>query len=98
MSKYGGFVFTFKLAFSYLIWLEITCRPLSIVRDGSIHPPACTAGDVAFGTTCSITCSAGYTRIGPQRKQCLPEGVWTPAEDVAQCLGKYDTWITSFGV
>ncbi|XP_053395851.1 sushi, von Willebrand factor type A, EGF and pentraxin domain-containing protein 1-like [Mercenaria mercenaria] len=65
---------------------EITCRPLPIVRDGSIYPPACTAGDVAFGTTCSVTCHPGYSLIGPHSKQCLPEGVWTPASDVSQCV------------
>ncbi|XP_060574827.1 LOW QUALITY PROTEIN: sushi, von Willebrand factor type A, EGF and pentraxin domain-containing protein 1-like [Ruditapes philippinarum] len=65
---------------------EVTCRPLPIVRDGSIYPPACTAGDVAFGTTCSVTCHPGYSLIGPHSKQCLPEGVWAPASDISQCV------------
>lgn len=65
---------------------EITCRPLPVVRDGSIYPPACTAGDVAFGTTCSITCHPGYSLVGPHNKQCLPEGVWAPATEISQCV------------
>ncbi|KAL4236643.1 biological adhesion [Mactra antiquata] len=65
---------------------EITCRPLPVVRDGSVYPPACTAGDVAFGTTCSVTCHPGYSLNGPHSKQCLPEGVWTPATDVSRCV------------
>jgi hypothetical protein len=68
--------------------LEITCKPLPIVRDGSIYPSACTAGDVAFGTTCSVRCHPGYSLIGPHSKQCLPKGVWAPASDISQCVGK----------
>ena len=67
---------------------EITCRPLPEVRDGSIHPPTCTANDVAFGTTCTVTCHSGYTLIGPHSKQCLPEGIWTPPSESIQCDGK----------
>ena len=66
---------------------EMTCRPLPSVRDGSVYPPSCTAGDVGFGTTCSVTCHAGYSLIGPHSKQCLPEGVWSPATVVNQCIG-----------
>ena len=68
---------------------EITCQPLPLIRDGSIHPAACTAGEVAFGTTCSVTCHSGYTLIGPHSKQCLPEGLWAPAAEASQCEGTY---------
>ncbi|XP_052776199.1 sushi, von Willebrand factor type A, EGF and pentraxin domain-containing protein 1-like isoform X1 [Mya arenaria] len=73
---------------------EITCRPLPVVRDGSVYPPACVAGDVTFGTTCSVTCHHGYSLVGPYGRQCLPEGMWTPATEVSQCVDTSPPFIT----
>ncbi|KAJ8305662.1 hypothetical protein KUTeg_016207 [Tegillarca granosa] len=57
---------------------EITCQPLPEVRDGHVIPAMCSRGEVSFGTTCEIDCYLGYSLVGPQRKQCTPEGMWTP--------------------
>ncbi|XP_052257236.1 sushi, von Willebrand factor type A, EGF and pentraxin domain-containing protein 1-like isoform X1 [Dreissena polymorpha] len=65
---------------------EITCRPLPVVRDGVTYPASCTTGDVPFGTTCTVTCHTGYILLGPYNKQCLPEGVWSPASELSQCI------------
>lgn len=69
--------------------LEITCRPLPLVKDGKIFPSACTKGDVPFGTTCQISCYHGYSAMGPPTKQCTPDGLWTPSSEgeMTHCEG-----------
>ena len=74
---------------------EITCQPLSLIRDGSIYPSSCTTGEVAFGTTCSINCHSGYSLIGPHSRQCLPEGLWTPAPEPNSCEGKLGKYLVT---
>ena len=75
---------------------EMTCRALPAVRDGSVHPLSCLADDVLFGTTCSVTCHPGYSIEGPYSRQCLPEGVWTPAAEASQCVGKRQVFTVHF--
>ncbi|XP_021351273.1 sushi, von Willebrand factor type A, EGF and pentraxin domain-containing protein 1-like [Mizuhopecten yessoensis] len=60
---------------------EITCQPLPSVRDGNVFPAMCNLGEVSFGTTCQISCYAGYTLVGSSRKQCTPDGMWIPSMD-----------------
>ncbi|XP_048255629.1 sushi, von Willebrand factor type A, EGF and pentraxin domain-containing protein 1-like [Haliotis rufescens] len=66
---------------------EITCQPLTPLKDGSVHPAVCTAGEVSFGTTCQMTCLRGYTMYGPHTMQCTPDGNWAPTVDkYNECL------------
>ncbi|XP_012938062.1 sushi, von Willebrand factor type A, EGF and pentraxin domain-containing protein 1 [Aplysia californica] len=66
---------------------EITCPPLVQIKDGTIAPSSCTAREVVFGSTCSISCSSGYSLRGPHTKQCTPDGTWMAVEDgVNKCV------------
>lgn len=61
--------------------IGITCPPLVEIRDGKIRPVTCTSQEAIFGSTCHITCSAGYTLQGPHTRQCSPDGIWIAAEE-----------------
>lgn len=68
---------------------EITCQPLPQVRDGVVKPLICTAKEVSFGTICQVECLSGYSLVGPERKQCTPEGMWAPESfgEMSRCEG-----------
>lgn len=71
-----------------MCFTEITCAPIPEIRDGTIHPAACTKGEVTFGTTCQLSCLRGYQLRGPSTKQCTTDGTWSaPSNEPNQCLG-----------
>ncbi|XP_025113550.1 uncharacterized protein LOC112575757 [Pomacea canaliculata] len=53
------------------------CTPLQAPLNGAISPSSCTSGSANSGSTCTVSCKAGFTLRSPSILSCLPSGSWS---------------------
>ena len=63
------------------------CPPLAVPEHGAVTPASCAAGESAAGSSCTVSCRAGYTLAGGGTAVCGPARQWSygPAPAPPSC-------------
>ncbi|XP_022093384.1 sushi, von Willebrand factor type A, EGF and pentraxin domain-containing protein 1-like isoform X2 [Acanthaster planci] len=55
----------------------VYCSPLIPPVNGTFSPAMCSASSTSYGTTCEISCAAGYGLVGGGTTSCLSNSQWS---------------------
>ena len=70
----------------------VHCQGLDPPKNGKISPASCMSGG-SFGTSCTVTCSQGFTLTGTHVRTCNTKGTWSGLNDTT-CDGEEGFWDT----